>query len=287
MSFTTPEQDAIARLAQYNGNPYDAATNAYGLSGDGYRADPVTGFAGNWANTTTDQATVANGMARIADDAATSAAAAASSATDAANVAVNGLTTTSSTSFLIGTGSKAFTTADNVLTTKPFKVGQFVQIASRANTTNYMVGTVTAVATNTLTVNVTQTGGSGTLTDWNILATGAPGPSGGVAASQIISKAFSLPVGANVTYTLDAKAAFAYALTGILGGKTSAGTITASIYNGATLVYTSNLTTTAADNTSNLASTNVFAGDRLTLVLSSNSGATGVELTLRANRTLA
>lgn len=80
----------------------------------------------------------------------------------------------SSTSILIGTGSKVFTTA----ATLGILVGDRVRIYSSAtpgflgastSTGNIMIGTVTAYAGTSLTVNVTATNGSGTLTDWNIV----------------------------------------------------------------------------------------------------------------------
>lgn len=80
----------------------------------------------------------------------------------------------SATSFLIGTGSKAFTTTAGM----PILVGDRVRVYSRAtpgslgpsaNTGNIMIGTVTAYSGTTLTVNVTATNGAGTLADWNIV----------------------------------------------------------------------------------------------------------------------
>jgi hypothetical protein len=77
---------------------------------------------------------------------------------------------TSATSFLIGTGSKAFTTTAGL----PIKVyntagsAQRYRVYSLANPANYMVGTVTAYATTTLTILVDGVGGSGTFTDWQI-----------------------------------------------------------------------------------------------------------------------
>lgn len=73
----------------------------------------------------------------------------------------------SATSFAVGTGSKSF-----VLTTtaRSYVAGQSVIIWSTANAANWMLGSVTSYTsgTNTLVVNVTSTGGSGTFTDWEI-----------------------------------------------------------------------------------------------------------------------
>lgn len=81
---------------------------------------------------------------------------------------------TSSTSITIGTGSKVFTTQS----TLGILVGDRVRVYSSATpgslgpsitTGNIMMGTVTAYAGTSLTVNVTATNGAGTLTDWNIV----------------------------------------------------------------------------------------------------------------------
>lgn len=73
---------------------------------------------------------------------------------------------TSTTSVLIGTGSKNFTTQ----TGKNFQIGQSVRVASTASPTNYMDGQVTAYTSGTgaLVVNVTAVGGSGTFAAWTI-----------------------------------------------------------------------------------------------------------------------
>jgi len=85
------------------------------------------------------------------------------------------LTTTSTTSVAVGTGSKGFTMAAAV----PFGVGAFVLVAdTSAPTTNYMVGQVTARSGTSLTVNVTAIAGSGTIAAWTISVSGPTGPAG-------------------------------------------------------------------------------------------------------------
>jgi hypothetical protein len=76
--------------------------------------------------------------------------------------------TQSATSTTIGTGSKTFT----VTNAAPlFYSGQAVEVRSRANpSTARMIGTVTGSSGTTLTVNVTSVDGSGTLTDWSVMA---------------------------------------------------------------------------------------------------------------------
>ncbi len=80
-------------------------------------------------------------------------------AASAYNLAVQ---TTSSSSVLIGTGSKTFT----VLSGLGFVVGMTLRIAN--SSTNYMTGDVTSYSSTTLVVNVTSVAGSGTLASWTI-----------------------------------------------------------------------------------------------------------------------
>jgi hypothetical protein len=76
--------------------------------------------------------------------------------------------TQSATSTTIGTGEKTFTVTDAA---PLFYSGQAVEVRSRANpSTNRMKGTVTASSGTSLTVDVTSVDGSGTLTDWSIMA---------------------------------------------------------------------------------------------------------------------
>jgi hypothetical protein len=76
--------------------------------------------------------------------------------------------TQSATSTTIGTGSKTFTVTDAA---PLFYSGQAVEVRSRANpATARMIGTVTGSSGTTLTVDVTSVDGSGTLTDWSIMA---------------------------------------------------------------------------------------------------------------------
>jgi hypothetical protein len=90
----------------------------------------------------------------------------------AATSVVGGATTnaTSTTSLLIGTGSKTFTTQSG----KAFVVGQYVIAASTTTPSNYMIGQVTSYSTTTLILNVIKIGGSGTIANWTISVTGEP-----------------------------------------------------------------------------------------------------------------
>ena len=76
--------------------------------------------------------------------------------------------TQSATSTAIGTGSKTFTVSDAA---PLFYSGQTVEIRSRANpATQRMIGTVTGSQGTTLTVDVSSVNGSGTYTDWSVMA---------------------------------------------------------------------------------------------------------------------
>lgn len=159
---------AISRCGSfYNGNAYNASTNAGGMAAGGHRV--------NFTPSLQDAARIASAIALAASAADTSATAASSSAASAAN-SVAALTGTSTTSISIGTGSKTFTTQANKL----FTVGSFVLIESDANPTiNYMEGQVTAYSGTSLTINATVVGGSGSHSDWTILGrVGAPGVQG-------------------------------------------------------------------------------------------------------------
>jgi hypothetical protein len=71
---------------------------------------------------------------------------------------------TSASSVAIATGSKSFT----VEAGKAFAVDQTVRIWQSSNRANFMFGLVTAYSGTTLTVNVVDTGGSGTIASWVI-----------------------------------------------------------------------------------------------------------------------
>lgn len=111
--------------------------------------------------------------ATSASNAATSASNAATSETNAANYAAS-YSATSATSVLIALGAQVFTTQASKL----FVSGQVLMIASNASALNYMHGTVTSYAGTTLTMNITDIGGSGTYADWNISISGTQGTSG-------------------------------------------------------------------------------------------------------------
>ncbi len=85
-----------------------------------------------------------------------------------------GLQDTSTTSLAVGTGSKSLALANN----RPIAQGVDVYIIASATPTNRMFGTVTDHTDSMLTVNVTQTAGSGTHASWVVQPTGPVGPAG-------------------------------------------------------------------------------------------------------------
>lgn len=131
-------------------------------------------------------ATAASGSASAASTsagaAATSATAAATSATNsatsatAASISAAALIGNSATAVAINTGAQSFTAT----TGRQWAAGQFLTIASAANNANFMHGQVTSynAGTGALVVNVLDTGGSGTLSDWLVTVAGTQGPTG-------------------------------------------------------------------------------------------------------------
>lgn len=75
----------------------------------------------------------------------------------------------SSTSATIGTGSKSFAVPSMVGAPIVY-LGQTLEVRSRANPGNKMVGVVTGAGGTTLALNITSTGGSGTFADWSIMS---------------------------------------------------------------------------------------------------------------------
>ncbi|MBR7747464.1 hypothetical protein [Undibacterium baiyunense] len=84
----------------------------------------------------------------------------------ALNLSLLGVTSSSTTSLTIGTGSKTLTVGTGL----GYAVGMPLKIPSAANVANFMKGVVTAYnsGTGSLTVNVASIGGSGTFADWAV-----------------------------------------------------------------------------------------------------------------------
>ena len=147
--------------------------SAYTISGTTltFASAPASGTNNIYVSSPNTFVNAASSAAAAADASATAAAASAASA--AASSAAN-LQGTSTTSLAIGTGSKVFTTQAGLA----FTVGRFVLVVSAADPANYMHGQITDYSGTSLTVNVTNTGGTGTLNDWNITVSGTQGPQG-------------------------------------------------------------------------------------------------------------
>lgn len=78
---------------------------------------------------------------------------------------------TSTTSTLIGTGSKTFTVS-TPSTSSAFTVGTRVRVAYTTTPSNWMEGVITAFSGTSLTVNVDTVGGSGTYAAWTFSVAG-------------------------------------------------------------------------------------------------------------------
>ena len=152
----------------------DDANASTGLANGGHRSRFVPSMGQNIAcmnGAITQAAAQVTAATAQATNASNSAAAAAASATTALNAP--GTQASSTTSVAIGLGSKSLTLAQ---TGKSFVVGQYVQIVSSASIANWMVGAITAFTpgTGAMTVNVTNTGGSGTIAAWAVTPTNPP-----------------------------------------------------------------------------------------------------------------
>lgn len=162
-------------VQQLSGFATSAAASAASATASAISATASAGSALVYANTATIQATTATNAATTATTQAMNAAASATSA--AASAAA--LSGTSTTAITIATGAQTFATQSG----KQWTSGIFLIISSNANAANYMHGTVTSYSGTSLVMNITDTGGSGSHSDWNIALSGTQGPigpSGGV-----------------------------------------------------------------------------------------------------------
>lgn len=176
-AFTGTLEDVKVSLVAFNGDTF-LNPNQYSLSGTS-----IT-FVNAPANGAIIKITApslligaASAAAEIAENAETGALAAQSAAEQAqaaAEEAATKLVGTSDTSLLIEVASKVFTTQED----KFFEAGNWLLITSDADPTNYMHGQVTDYSGTSLTVNVTNIGGSGTFDDWTIRLSGTRGTQG-------------------------------------------------------------------------------------------------------------
>ena len=75
----------------------------------------------------------------------------------------------SASSMTIGTGNKTFT-VPSMRGAPIVYAGQTLEVRSRANPANKMVGKVTGASGTALTLNITSVGGGGTFADWSIMS---------------------------------------------------------------------------------------------------------------------
>lgn len=174
---------ALAEAARDTTEGYKDEAAASALSAAGYASTATT--KASEATTKAAAAATAQAGAETAKSGAEAAQAAAEAAASNAATYADRYKGTSTSSVAIGTGSKSFTTQAS----KFFDVGVWVQIASDANSANYMFGQVTAYSGTSLTVNVVAVGGSGTKSDWTITVSGHQGVKGdpGVGTGDMLS----------------------------------------------------------------------------------------------------
>lgn len=136
----------------------------------------ISGLAG-----ADDLTEITNLVAEATAAAATATASASSASTSATSAAASAaqLIGTASDVITIGTGSKSFNTQAG----KFFDEGTWLLITSNANEANYMHGRSTSYSGGSLTVNVTNIGGSGILNDWTIRVAGTQGAAGATGAT--------------------------------------------------------------------------------------------------------
>jgi len=182
-TFSDRVDQTITYLTAAPADIYGIATNAYNNAVDAFTS------ADNAATSATSAATSAgqsNGYAQTSmtyrNEAQTFRNEAEAFAQSTQNYA-GALTATSTTSLVIGVGSKTFTGAG--LATKQFAVGQTLKAVNQTNSTQWMVGTVTAYTSNgassSLTLNVTDVNAAAngnTVANWSIVLSGEKGAQG-------------------------------------------------------------------------------------------------------------
>lgn len=119
---------------------------------------------------------------------------------DDVEASMNSFIGTSTSSVAIGTGAKTLTLATP--STKVFIANSYVLAFSASNTANYMYGTVTSYSNSTgdLVLSVSVTGGSGTITDWVVMTSGARGATGATGSTGSTG-ATGATVGTQFTYS--------------------------------------------------------------------------------------
>lgn len=150
------------------------ATNVYNNAVDAFNSATAASTARTGAETARTGAETARTDAQTARTGAETARTGAETARDAAQNYAAALTATSTSSVLLGTGAKTFTTQAG----KQFTVGARLYIVNPADATQFVSGPVTAYSGTTLTIEADVFGGSGTVSNWNISLSGARGVQG-------------------------------------------------------------------------------------------------------------
>ena len=191
--------DAIATAADLVATDADVTATAASASAASTSESNASTSASNASTSESNASTSASNASTSATNAGTSATNASNSASAASTSETNAgtsetnaaaseaaaalevanLTGTSTTSLAIAVASKVFTTQAS----KSFSAGTWLLATSDADPTNYMHGQVTSYSGTTLTVNVTNIGGSGTLADWTIRVAGTQGATGDTGAT--------------------------------------------------------------------------------------------------------
>lgn len=168
-------QEGTTGRAYSAGDRIELRVTAAGLT------ENVAATAADAVSTAADAVSTAADVVLTGIDVGLTSADAASTAADviAAAASAAKLTGTSTTSLAIAVASKVFTTQAS----KFFEAGRWLLATSDADPTNYMHGQVTSYSGTTLTLNVTNIGGSGTFADWTITVAGTRGATGATGAT--------------------------------------------------------------------------------------------------------
>ncbi len=187
---------------------------------------------------------------------------------------------TSTSSVLIGTGTKVFTVSAG----KSFSPGQWLTISNTPAPTNQMIGNVTSYSGTTLTVTVPTNGvfGSGTLAAWTIALTAAPSTQVSAAMTPVASAATLAAAAAAMDVPTNAQAAAINGLRNVVMNGNMAisqefGTASTSITAGAALKYVVD-GWYAACTGANVTAQQVITNNKASLVVTGLAANTGVTL---------
>lgn len=224
------ETAAVAAAATATTEAGVATTQASNASASAATATAQAVISTAGATTSTTEAGIATTQAGIATAQAAIATAAAASAAN--------INATSTTSQAITTGALTFITQAN----KTFVIGEFVTVASSASAANFMHGQVTSYSGTSLVVNVLDSGGTGTHTDWNIMLSGTQGPAGPAGSG-------AAPAGTNGQIQYNNSSNFGgFTASGDATINTTTGAVTVTKTNGSAFAASATTDTTVATN---------------------------------------